>query len=222
MNVRINNDWDILLKDEFTKKYFQELSKFIDDEYQTNNIFPTKENIFTALKLTSFKNTKVVIVGQDPYHEEGQAHGLAFSVLDNVKIPPSLKNIYKELSNDLEISMPISGNLTKWANEGVLLINSVLTVRESLANSHKNKGWEIFTNRIIEILNEKKTTVVFILWGRDAINKEKLITNKNHVILTAPHPSPLSAYQGFFGCKHFSKTNQILKQTNQKQIDWSL
>lgn len=222
MEIKLNNNWDSILKDEFEKEYFKKLVNFLDLEYQSNVIYPDQENIFNALKYTDYKDVKVVIIGQDPYHEFGQAHGLAFSVLDNVKIPPSLKNIFKEIESDLAIPIPTTGNLTKWATQGVLLLNSVLTVRERKANSHKNKGWEIFTSSIIKLLNDKDNTIVFLLWGNDAKAKKELITNTNHVVLTAVHPSPLSAYNGFFGCKHFSKVNQILTKTNQKEIDWTL
>lgn len=222
MEIKLNNNWDSILKDEFEKEYFKKLVNFLDLEYQSNVIYPDQENIFNALKYTDYKDVKVVIIGQDPYHEFGQAHGLAFSVLDNVKIPPSLKNIFKEIESDLAIPIPTTGNLTKWATQGVLLLNSVLTVRERKANSHKNKGWEIFTSSIIKLLNDKDNTIVFLLWGNDAKAKKELITNPNHVVLTAVHPSPLSAYNGFFGCKHFSKVNQILTKTNQKEIDWTL
>lgn len=222
MIIKFNNTWDKVLREDFKKEYFVKLVTFLKEEYESKTIYPEKENIFNALKYTDYNDVKVVIIGQDPYHEYGQAHGLAFSVLDNVKLPPSLKNIFKELSSDLGIPFPTTGNLTNWAKQGVLLLNTVLTVRESHANSHKNKGWEIFTSSIIKSLNNKSNTIVFLLWGNDAKTKQDLITNPKHVVLTTVHPSPLSAYNGFFGCKHFSKTNQILKSTNQSEIDWRL
>ena len=191
-------------------------------EYANYRIFPSMYDIFNALKYTDYKDVKVVILGQDPYHEIGQAHGLCFSVLDHVPLPASLKNIFKELTTDLNIPYPKTGNLTKWAKQGVLLLNTVLTVREHYANSHKNKGWEIFTNQVIELLNQRDESIIFVLWGNDAKQKKSLITNPKHFILTASHPSPLSAFNGFFGCKHFSKINEILQKNHQLPIDWSL
>ena len=220
--VVIGNDWDALLKDEFEKEYYQNLRKFLVDEYNNYNIYPNMYNIFNALKYTSYENARVVILGQDPYHGVGQAHGLCFSVLKGVQVPPSLKNMYKELKEDLGCSIPNHGELTKWANQGVLLLNTVLTVREGQANSHKNKGWEILTDKIISIMNEKKEPVVFILWGGNAKTKQSLITNPHHLVLTAAHPSPLSAYNGFFGCRHFSKANNFLLEHNLKPIDWQI
>ena len=220
--VVIGNDWDALLKDEFEKEYYQNLRKFLVDEYNNYNIYPNMYNIFNALKYTSYENARVVILGQDPYHGVGQAHGLCFSVLKGVQVPPSLKNMYKELHEDLGCSIPNHGELTKWANQGVLLLNTVLTVREGQANSHKNKGWEILTDKIISIMNEKKEPVVFILWGGNAKTKQSLITNPHHLVLTAAHPSPLSAYNGFFGCRHFSKANNFLLEHNLKPIDWQI
>jgi uracil-DNA glycosylase len=201
---QINNDWDNVLTDIFQAEKYQKLNNFLNEEYNNHTIYPIKENIFNALKLTSYKDVKVVIIGQDPYHEPNQAHGLAFSVLDGIKLPPSLKNIYKEIESDLGIKMGVSGNLTKWANQGVLLLNNVLTVREHEANSHKGKGWEFVTDSIVEKLNEREEQIIFVFWGNNAKSKQKLVTNPNHVIITAPHPSPLSAYHGFFGCKNFS------------------
>ena len=220
--VKLNNNWDELLKDEFQKEYYLKLRGFLKSEYENYRIFPSMYDIFNALKYTDYDEVKVVILGQDPYHEIGQAHGLCFSVLDNVSYPASLKNIFKELTNDLNLPYPKTGNLTKWAKQGVLLLNTVLTVREHYANSHKNRGWEIFTNKVIELLNQKNDLIIFVLWGRDAKEKSALITNPNHLILTAAHPSPLSAYNGFFGCKHFSKINEILVKNNKTPIDWSL
>lgn len=220
--VNIGNSWDDLLKDEFNKEYYLKLRAFLKKEYQQYRIFPSMYDIFNALKYTDYNDVKVVILGQDPYHEIGQAHGLCFSVLDNVEFPPSLKNIFKELCDDLHLNYPESGNLTKWAKQGVLLLNTVLTVREHFANSHKNKGWEIFTSRVIELLNMREDPIIFVLWGNDAKQKRQLITNPRHIILTASHPSPLSAYNGFFGCHHFSLINKILKENGKKPIDWQL
>lgn len=218
----IENDWDDILSDEFEKEYYQNLRHFLDNEYSTKTIFPSKDNIYTALKLTPYKDVKVVILGQDPYHEINQAHGLAFSVNKNVDIPPSLVNIYKELKNDLGYEIPNHGYLIDWAKQGVLLLNTVLTVQEHKANSHKAKGWEILTDKIIEKLNEKQEPVVFILWGNNARNKAKYITNKKHLIIESVHPSPLSAYNGFFGSKPFSKTNSFLRNNNIKEINWQI
>ena len=218
----LENDWNVVLGDVFTSKEVEKLQEFLNDEYDNKIIYPTKENIFTALNLTSYKDVKVVIIGQDPYHEPNQAHGLAFSVLDGIKLPPSLKNIYKEIETDLGIEMSGSGNLTNWAKQGVLLLNNVLTVREHEANSHKKKGWEYVTNKIVEKLNEREETIIFVFWGNNAKEKQNLITNPNHIVLTAPHPSPLSAYHGFFGCKHFSKINEILRKNNKDEINWKI
>lgn len=220
--VNIGNDWDEILKDEFSKEYYLKLHAFLKSEYKSHCIHPDMYDIFNALKYTDYKDVKVVILGQDPYHEIGQAHGLCFSVLDHVPLPASLKNIFKELTTDLNIPYPKTGNLTKWAKQGVLLLNTVLTVREHYANSHKNKGWEIFTNQVIELLNQRDESIIFVLWGNDAKQKKSLITNPKHFILTASHPSPLSAFNGFFGCKHFSKINEILQKNHQLPIDWSL
>ncbi len=220
--VKLGNNWDQLLKDEFIKDYYLKLREFLKNEYAHYNIFPTMYNIFNALKYTDYFDVKVVIIGQDPYHEVGQAHGLCFSVQDNVPFPPSLLNIFKELQNDLGYPIPKSGNLTKWAKQGVLLLNTVLTVREHYANSHKNKGWENFTTKVIQLLNLRDDPIIFVLWGNDAKRKQEFITNPNHIVLTAAHPSPLSAYNGFFGCRHFSKVNQILSSMGKTPIDWSL
>ena len=217
--VKLNNQWDELLCEEFKKEYYLKLREFLKIEYANYRIFPSMYDIFNALKYTDYKDVKVVILGQDPYHEIGQAHGLCFSVLDYVPLPASLKNIFKELTTDLNIPYPKTGNLTKWAKQGVLLLNTVLTVREHYANSHKNKGWEIFTNQVIELLNQRDESIIFVLWGNDAKQKKSLITNPKHFILTASHPSPLSAFNGFFGCKHFSKINEILQKNHQhKQL----
>ena len=218
----LENDWKDILKDVFNSDEVKKLQDFLNVEYDTKVIYPSRENIFTALKLTSYENVKVVIIGQDPYHEPNQAHGLAFSVLEGIKLPPSLKNIYKEIEEDLGIKMSGSGNLTSWAKQGVLLLNNVLTVREHEANSHKKKGWEFVTNKIVEKLNVRDDAVIFVFWGNNAKEKQKLITNPNHIVLTAPHPSPLSAYHGFFGCKHFSMINEILRKNNKNEINWKI
>ncbi len=220
--VQLNNEWDEILKSEFQKEYYQKLRFFLKKEYATYHIFPSMYDIFNALKYTDYPNVKVVIIGQDPYHEVGQAHGLCFSVQDGTPFPPSLLNIFKELQDDLGYPIPKSGNLTNWAKQGVLLLNAVLTVREHYANSHKNMGWEEFTSSVIRALNEREDPIIFLLWGNDAKRKRELITNPKHIILTAAHPSPLSAYNGFFGCKHFSKTNEILTKLGKTPIDWSL
>lgn len=220
--VKLNNDWDELLDDEFKKDYYLKLRQFLINEYNTRLIFPHMNNIFEALKHTSYKNTKVLILGQDPYHGENQAHGLAFSVQPNIKIPPSLLNIYKELRDDLGCYIPNNGYLIPWADQGVLLLNTALTVRAHEANSHKNKGWEIFTDEIIKILNKRDDPVIFVLWGANARKKTEFIDNKKHYILEAPHPSPLSASRGFFGCKHFSKINDILIKLGKTPINWQI
>lgn len=220
--VHIGNDWDEILAEEFEKEYFLNLRDFLKKEYEEQTIYPPKEDIFNALRYSSYENTKVVIFGQDPYHEPNQAHGLCFSVNKGVQIPPSLVNIYKEIENDLGITPPDHGYLEKWAKQGVLLLNNVLTVRKGQANSHRGKGWEEFTDSVARHLNERKTPMVFILWGSNARSKETLITNKNHMIIAGPHPSPLSAYRGFFGGGYFSKANRFLQITGQKPIDWDL
>ena len=216
----LKNDWKDLLDDEFNKEYYQTLRNFLTNEYKTKTIYPDKYDIFNALHFTSYKDIKVVILGQDPYHGPGQAHGLSFSVNPGIKIPPSLLNIYKELNSDLGCYIPNNGYLKKWADQGVLLLNTSLTVRAGEANSHKSIGWEIFTDRIISLVNEKEDPVVFLLWGNNAIKKKNLITNKRHLILTSAHPSPLSASRGFFGSKPFSKTNNFLKSVGKTPIDW--
>lgn len=220
--VHIGNDWDELLKGEFEKDYYIKLRRFLAQEYKTHIIHPDMYDVFNALKWTSYKDTKVAILGQDPYHETGQAHGLAFSVKKGIKIPPSLVNIYKELNSELGCYIPDNGYLEKWARQGVMLLNSALTVRNGLANSHRNKGWEQFTNRIIELLNEREEPVIFMLWGNNAKEKMKLITNPQHVIMTAAHPSPLSANRGFFGCGHFKMANKILEREGRGAIDWQI
>ena len=220
--VNLGNDWDDILADEWQKPYYLELRKFLKQEYSTQTVYPNMNDIFNALKLTSFKDTKVVIIGQDPYHGFGQAHGLCFSVKKGVVPPPSLKNIYKELKSDMGFEIPSHGELTSWAKQGVLLLNNVLTVREGLPNSHKGKGWEIFTDRVIGELNKKETPVVFLLWGANAQKKAEIITNPKHYKLMTVHPSPLSASRGFFGCRHFSKTNEILQKNRINPINWEI
>ncbi len=220
--VNIGNDWDEILKDEWQKPYYRNLRQFLKSEYSSFTVYPDMYDIFNALKLTSFSDTKVVIIGQDPYHGPGQAHGLCFSVKKGIEPPPSLKNIFKEMHSDLGIKIPSSGDLTYLAKQGVLLLNTVLTVRAGMADSHKDKGWEIFTDRVISELNKKQTPVIFLLWGAKARNKANVITNPIHKKLTAAHPSPLSAYNGFFGCRHFSKTNELLKSFGLEPIDWEI
>lgn len=217
-----NNDWDEILKVIRDSEGYKKFLTIIDNEYNTKTIYPPKNFIFNALKLTPYRSVKVVIVGQDPYHGEGEAHGLSFSVQKGIKIPPSLNNIYEELYNDLGIAPSKEGDLTKWAEEGVLLLNAVLTVEKDSAASHRNLGWERLTDYIIKVLNEKKEPIVFILWGNFAKEKIKYITNKNHLIITSPHPSPFSARSGFFGSRPFSKTNIFLEKNNLKPIDWQL
>ena len=220
--VHIGNEWDALLADEFKKDYYLRLRQFLKSEYSTREIYPAAENIFNALKNTSYSDVKAVLLGQDPYHEPGQAHGLCFSVQDGVEPPPSLKNIFAELNSDLGVNIPQSGNLTKWAQHGVLLLNTVLTVRRGAANSHRGMGWEILTDKIISLLNDREKPMVFLLWGSHANAKKPLITNSRHLILSTVHPSPLSAYRGFSGCRHFSKADEFLRQNGLDEIDWSL
>lgn len=220
--VNLGNDWDSILEGEFEKEYYLKLREFLKSEYRGYKIHPDMYDIFNALKWTSYSDVKVVIFGQDPYHGENQAHGLAFSVKAGVDIPPSLLNIYKELNSELGCFIPNNGYLEKWAKQGVLLLNSALTVRENAANSHRNKGWEIFTNTVTKKLNERQDPIIFLLWGANAKEKEELITNPNHYILKTVHPSPLSASRGFFGCGHFRKANEILKMLGKKEIDWQI
>lgn len=222
MNIQIGNDWDEKLKIIWESSGFQKFMTIVEQEYKTKEIYPPKNYIFNALKLTSFKDTKVVIVGQDPYHGTGEAHGLSFSVQEGIKIPPSLQNIYKELESDLGIKPQNSGDLTAWAKEGVLLLNAVLTVVKDTPASHRNLGWERLTDYIIKVLNEKEEPVVFILWGNFAKAKKELITNPNHLVLISAHPSPFAARYGFFGSKPFSKTNEFLKQHGMTPINWDL
>lgn len=220
--VNIGNDWDAILSDEWDKPYYRRLRAFLKQEYSTHTIYPDMHDIFNALRYTSFADTRVVIIGQDPYHGPGQAHGLCFSVKKGIEPPPSLKNIFKELNSDIGMPEPSHGELTAWAKQGVLLLNTVLTVRAANANSHKDMGWEQFTDRVISELDKKQTPVVFLLWGANARKKAEIIKNPIHKKLITVHPSPLSAYNGFFGCKHFSKANDILLQSGQKPIDWSI
>jgi uracil-DNA glycosylase len=222
MSVNLTNDWRELLKEEFEKDYYKDLRTFLIQEYSTNTVYPDKYDIFNALNFTAYKDVKVVILGQDPYHGPRQAHGLSFSVKPGVPAPPSLVNIYKELKDDIGSYIPNNGYLKKWADQGVLLLNTALTVRGGEANSHRNKGWETFTDAIISTLNKREKPMVFILWGSNAISKEKLITSKAHFIIKSPHPSPLSAHRGFFGSKPFSKTNKFLKSIGDKPIDWQI
>ena len=218
----IGNDWDDVIGEEFEKGYYQQLRSFLDEEYRNKIVYPLPKYIYTALRLTSYQDTRVVILGQDPYHEPGQAHGLAFSVSKGIQIPPSLQNIYKELHDDLGCSIPDHGFLIDWAKQGVLLLNAVLTVEAHKANSHKGKGWETLTDTIIRKLNEKKEPIVFILWGMNARSKRQYITNPAHLIIESAHPSPLSAYNGFFGSRPFSRTNRFLESHGYKPIDWQI
>lgn len=218
----IQNDWLQPLSPEFKKPYYASLYKKIREEYSTRQIFPPADEIFTAFELTPLSEVKVVIIGQDPYHGDGQAHGLCFSVKPDIETPPSLVNIYKELNSDLGCYIPNHGYLTKWAKQGVLLLNTVLTVRAHQANSHRGIGWEEFTDAAIRILNEQDRPIVYLLWGKPAQMKKNMLNNPKHLILEAPHPSPLSAYRGFFGCQHFSKTNEFLKENGLAPIDWQI
>lgn len=221
--VHIDNSWDELLKDDFNSENYLNLREFLKKEYFSKTIYPPMDDIFNAFKLTDYNDVKAVILGQDPYHGAGQAHGLCFSVKKGIKPPPSLINIYKEQKSDLGIDQPFeNGDLTKWTKQGVLLLNTVLTVREAQPNSHKGMGWEVLTDKVITLLNERQKPIVFILWGANARAKKKLITNPQHLIIESAHPSPLSAYNGFFGSKPFSRTNEFLVKTNQSPIDWQL
>ena len=220
--MEINNGWKRIIEEEKEKDYFKQLKDFLIEEYETQTVYPKKKDIFKCFELTDFKDVKVVILGQDPYHGPNQAHGLCFSVHKEIKTPRSLENIYKELNSDLGCKIPSHGNLTKWANEGVLLLNTIMSVRKSSPMSHSNKGWEMFTDRVIKELNNDDTPKVFLLWGNPSRSKKVLITNPNHLILECPHPSPFSAYTGFFGCKHFSKANKFLKDNNREEIDWQI
>ena len=222
MKEIFNNSWDELLKEELEKDYYQNLRKFLIDEYRSRVVYPDMYSIFNALKYTDYGDVKVLLLGQDPYHGRGQANGFAFSVQEGVRIPPSLLNIYKELNTDLGYPMANHGNLKKWADEGVLLLNTSLTVREAEANSHSGKGWEILTDKIISILNDREDPIVFILWGGNARKKKSLIDVNKHFIVESAHPSPLSAYRGFLGSKPFSKTNDFLNKMGKDSIDWKI
>lgn len=218
----LSNDWLPVLEPEFKKEYYKQLFYFVKKEYETRQIFPPSQDILNAFHATPLHKVKVLLLGQDPYHNENQAHGMSFSVLPGQDIPPSLQNIYKELSEDCGCYIPNNGYLQKWADQGVLLLNTVLTVRAHQANSHRQKGWEEFTDAVIRAVNELERPVVFLLWGRPAASKAAMLNNPKHLILTAPHPSPLSAYRGFFGCKHFSKTNEFLLKNGLEPIDWQI
>lgn len=220
--VNIGNKWDEVLTGEFDKEYYQNLRKFLIEEYRSKTIYPDMHDIFNALKATSYEDVKVVILGQDPYHEPGQAHGMSFSVKKGIKTPPSLVNIYKEMKDDLGYEIPGHGYLMQWAKNGVLLLNTCLTVQAHKANSHKGRGWEQFTDRVISLLNDREKPVVFILWGANAKSKQQLITGRQHLILTGAHPSPLSAYNGFFGGKYFSRANEFLEANGETPVDWKI
>jgi uracil-DNA glycosylase len=220
--LKLPNEWSKALQEETEKDYFKELCAFVENEYNSDIIYPPKEDVFNALKYTSLEDVKVVILGQDPYFNEKQAHGLCFSVQHGVDIPPSLRNIYTELETDLGCIRPNNGYLTKWAKQGVLLLNTVLTVRAEKPNSHQGKGWENFTDAIIRKINEQDRPIVYMLWGKPAQSKIKMLNNSKHLILKAPHPSPLSAYRGFFGCKHFSMANDFLKKNDLLPVDWQI
>ena len=220
--ISFNNNWDDILKDEFDKQYYLELREFLIKEYKSHLIYPDKYKIFEALKLTDYEDVKIVILGQDPYHGPNQAHGLAFSVSLGVPIPPSLLNIYKELERDINFRIPNHGYLVDWSKQGVLLLNTALTVRAGMANSHRGKGWEIFTDQVIRLLSLREKPMVFLLWGKNAAEKEALIDTSKHLVLKAPHPSPLSAHRGFLGCGHFSKANEFLIKNSIAPINWQL
>ncbi|MFB5663277.1 uracil-DNA glycosylase [Alteribacillus sp. HJP-4] len=221
MNI-LKNDWNSYVGKEFSKQYYVELRDFLKKEYQKGDVYPDMHDLFNALHYTSYEKTKVVILGQDPYHGPHQAHGLSFSVQPGVKIPPSLQNIHKELSEDIGCEIPEHGSLTSWAEQGVLLLNTVLSVRAGQAGSHQSKGWEHFTHEVINQVNNKKDAVVFLLWGRHAQNKEELITENHHLIIKSPHPSPFSAHKGFFGSRPFSRANQFLKEAGRPEINWCI
>jgi len=220
MNVFISNQWDQALVEEFNKSYFKDLQDFLNIERQNHVVYPPKKYVFEAFKNCDFNDVKVVVLGQDPYHGPGQAHGLSFSVMDGVAIPKSLRNIYKELQSDLDVAPMLNGNLTKWSQQGVLLLNSILTVRDGEPGSHQKKGWEIFTNKVIKTISQEKNNVVFVLWGNYAKSKKDLIDFSKHCVIESVHPSPLSASRGFFGSKPFSKINSYLKDTGQQEINW--
>lgn len=218
----IGNEWDDVLGDEFQKDYFKDIMEFVNSEYESKTVYPPYDEIFNAFRMTPLSNVKVVILGQDPYHEEGQAHGLAFSTPEGRPIPRSLKNIFKEINAEYGYPIPESGCLEKWARQGVFLLNTVLTVEDGNANSHSKCGWQTFTDHVIEILNEQEQPIVYLLWGKQAEKKSELITNPNHIVLITSHPSPFSARRGFLGSDHFKKANEFLKKCNKKEIDWRL
>lgn len=220
--IKFDNDWDNVLIDIINSNNYQNIRQFLIKEYQKYTIYPAPNEIFTAFKLTSYKDTKVVIIGQDPYHEEGQAHGLAFSVRKGIDFPPSLRNIFTEIKNEYGYDIPENGDLSKWARQGVLLLNATLTVRKGMANSHRDCGWQSFTDEVIKKLNERSDPIIFVLWGNFAKSKKELIDLNRHYVLLASHPSPLSAYNGFFGCGHFREINRILKSIGKEEIDWRL
>ena len=222
MKTKIGNDWNGVLKDEFEKEYFEKLTDFVKTEYKSEVCFPPVKDIFNAFEMCSFSNTKIVILGQDPYHGKGQAHGLSFSVPEGMKIPPSLRNIFKELTSDLGVDSPTQGDLTSWSKQGVLLLNATLTVRKSLPGSHQKQGWEEFTDSVIKTISNKKESVVIVLWGKFAEQKVSLIDESKHCIITSSHPSPFSAHRGFLGSKPFSKTNEFLEKKEIEKIDWEL
>tara|TARA_B110000977_G_scaffold133960_1_gene170586 strand:+ start:2289 stop:2984 length:696 start_codon:yes stop_codon:yes gene_type:complete len=222
MKTKIGNDWNGVLKDEFEKEYFEKLTDFVKTEYKSEVCFPPVKDIFNAFEMCSFSNTKIVILGQDPYHGKGQAHGLSFSVPEGMKIPPSLRNIFKELASDLGVDSPTQGDLTSWAKQGVLLLNATLTVRKSSPVSHQKQGWEEFTDSVIKTISNKKESVVIVLWGKFAEQKVSLIDESKHCIITSSHPSPFSAHRGFLGSKPFSKTNEFLEKKGIEKIDWEL
>ncbi|MFW6026336.1 MAG: uracil-DNA glycosylase [Candidatus Woesearchaeota archaeon] len=221
MDFNVENSWKDLLKQEFKKEYFKKLSSFVDNEYKNKTIYPPKDELFKAFELTPFEEVKVVIIGQDPYYKKGQANGLAFSVNQHCEVPKSLKNIYKEIKSNNPNFNKQTGDLKGWAKQGVLMINTVLTVEDGKPNSHQDKGWEIFTKNVIKLINDKKENVIFILWGKNSKDFEKYLNTEKHYILKSSHPSPLAAYRSFFGSKHFKRINEILKTKNKKQIDWS-
>lgn len=218
--IEIGNSWDDLLKQEFQKDYYLKLSEYIESEYINKKIYPPKEQLFSIFNMLQVEAIKIVIIGQDPYHQPGQAHGMAFSVMPGIKKPPSLVNIFKEIKEDIGCEIPVSGYLLEWARQGVFLMNTCLSVVDSKPNSHKGKGWEIFTDQVIRIIDADENPKVFLLWGNEARKKRTLIINENHLVLETVHPSPLSAYNGFLGCKHFSKSNAFLKANMRKEIDW--
>ena len=218
----IENGWNEYLKEEFSKPYYKELYSFVKNAYATEVVYPPSEDLFSALEVTDINDVKILLLGQDPYHEVGQAHGMSFSVRPGVKTPPSLRNMYKELADELGLYIPNNGYLMKWAEQGVLLMNTVLTVKEGCANSHKDKGWEQFTDAVIKAVNKQDRPIVYFLWGSNARSKKKLITNPKHLVLETVHPSPLSAYNGFFGCGHFKRANEFLEANGIKPIDWQI